>query len=79
MKKVIVETKHGGKISVPVFESLESAIKSTSKEAVLKNFNRMTRIDLVNEANREMSVTAQLKKAVKAGKVTEEQILALLK
>lgn len=79
MKKIQVETKHGGKIIVPVFESLESAIKVTSKEAVLKNFNRMTRIDLVNEANREMSVTAQLKKAVKAGKVTEAQILALLK
>lgn len=79
MKKIQVETKHGGQITVPVFESLESAIKATSKEVVLKNFNRMTRIDLVNEANREMSVTAQLKKAVKAGKVTEAQLLALLK
>ena len=79
MKAVVVETKHGGKVSVPVFDSLEDALKSSSKTLVLRNFNRMIRIDMVNEANRKQSLTAQLRAAVKAGKITEAQLLALLK
>lgn len=79
MRKVIVDTKHGGRVSVPVFESLEQAVKAVSKEVVLKNFNRMTRIDFVNEANRKMSLTARLKKALKLGKISEATIESLLK
>lgn len=79
MKAVVVETKHGGKVSVPVFDSLEDALKSSSKTLVLRNFNRMIRIDMVNEANRKQSLTAKLRAAVKAGKITEAQLLALLK
>jgi hypothetical protein len=79
MKKIIVETKHGGKVSVPIFETLEDAVKENSKETVLRNFNRMVRIDIVNEANRKMSLTARLKKAVKLGKLTEEDLEKLLK
>ena len=79
MKKIIVETKHGGKVSVPIFETLEDAVKENSKEVVLKNFNRMVRIDIVNEANRKMSLTARLKKALKLGKLTEGDLEKLLK
>ena len=79
MKKIIVETKHGGNVSVPVFDSLADAVKVFSEKTVLKNFNRMVRIDMVNEANRKQSLTAKLRAAVKAGKITEDQLLALLK
>ena len=79
MKKIIVETKHGGSVSVPVFETLEDAVKVNSKEEVLKNFNRMIRIDIVNEANRKMSLTARLKKALKLGKLQESDLESLLK
>ena len=79
MKKIIVETKHGGKVSVPMFDSLADAIQVLTEKTVLRNFNRMVRIDMVNEANRKQSLTAKLKAAVKAGKVTEDQLLALLK
>ena len=79
MKKVIVETKHGGKVSIPYFDSLADAVTSFTEKTVLRNFNRMIRIDIVNTANREQSVTAQLKAAVKTGKITEDQLLALLK
>ena len=79
MKKIIVETKHGGKVSVPMFDSLADAIQVFTEKTVLRNFNRMVRIDMVNEANRKQSLTAKLKAAVKAGKVTEDQLLALLR
>jgi hypothetical protein len=79
MKKIIVETKHGGSVSIPIFETLEDAVKVNSKDAVLRNFNRMVRIDIVNEANRKMSLTARLKKAVKDGKLTVEDLEKLLK
>ena len=78
MKKIIVETKNGGKVSVPVYESLEELQKAMKAEDVLKNLNRIIRVDLINEANRTQSVTAKLKKAMKDGKITEEQIKALL-
>ena len=78
MKKVVVETKHGGKVTVPVYESIEEVVKTFSKELVLKNLNRIVRIDLVNEANRQMSITARLKKAVKLGKITESKLEELL-
>lgn len=78
MKTITVETKHGGKVAVPVYVTMEQAIKRNSKETVLKNFNRMIRIDLVNEANRKMSLTARLKKAVKLGKLTEADLEKLL-
>lgn len=79
MKKEKVETKNGGIIDVVVYETLAEATKKLSEKGVLKAINRQIRTDAVNEANRKMSVTAQLKKAVKAGKVTEAQLLALLK
>ena len=79
MKKVIVETKHGGKVAVQVFESIEEVIKTFSKELVLKNLNRIVRIDTVNEANRQMSLTARLKKAVKLGQLKESDLENLLK
>ena len=78
MRKIVVETK-GGNVAVPFFESLEDAVKTYSKELVLKNFNRMLRIDLVNEKNRKQSLTARLKKALKLGKLTENDIEQLLK
>ena len=79
MKKIIVETKHGGKVSVPIFDSLADAIQVFTEKTVLRNFNRMIRIDMVNEANRKQSLSAKLRAAVKAGKITEDQLLALLK
>lgn len=79
MKKEKVETKNGGVIDVVVYETLTEATKKLSEEGVLKAVNRQIRTDAVNEANRKMSVTAQLKKAVKVGKITEAQLLALLK
>ena len=79
MKKIIVETKHGGKVSVPIFDSLADAIQVLTEKTVLRNFNRMVRIDLVNEANRKQSLSAKLRAAVKTGKITEDQLLALLK
>ena len=79
MKKIQVETKHGGMIMIPIYETLEDAVKAFSKEVVLKNFNRMTRIDFVNEANRKMSTMALLKKAVKTGALKESALIALLK
>lgn len=78
MKKVMVETKHGGKVVVPIYETLEDAVKALSKERVLKDLNRMIRIDIVNEANRRMSITAKLKRAVKDGKILESDLLAFL-
>lgn len=79
MKKIIVETKHGGKVSVPIFDALADAIAVFSEKVILRNFNRMIRIDLVNEANRKQSLSAKLRAAVKTGKITEDQLLALLK
>ena len=78
MKKITVETKNGGKVNVPVYETLEELQKVMKAEDVLKNLNRIIRVDLINEANRTQSVTAKLKKAMKDGKITEEQIKALL-
>ena len=78
MKKITVQTKNGGKVSVPVYETLEELQKVMKAEDVLKNLNRIIRVDLINEANRTQSVTAKLKKAMKDGKITEEQIKALL-
>ncbi len=79
MKKEKVETKNGGVIDVVVYETLAEATKKLTEKGVLKAVNRQIRTDAVNEANRKMSVTAQLKKAVKVGKVSEAQLLALLK
>lgn len=79
MKTVIVETKHGGQVTVPVYDSIEEVIAKTSKELVLKNINRIVRIDVVNESNRQMSLTARLKKAVKLGQVDEAVLEDLLK
>ena len=79
MKKVIVETKNGGKVAIPVYESIEEIIKTFSKELVLKNLNRIIRIDSVNEANRKMSITARLKKAIKLGQLKESDLEGLLK
>ncbi|MCK4498907.1 hypothetical protein KAU11_00240 [Candidatus Babeliales bacterium] len=79
MKKEKVETKNGGVIDVVVYETLAEATKKLLEEGVLKAVNRQVRTDAVNEANRTMSTTAKLKRAVKDGKVTEAQLLALLK
>jgi hypothetical protein len=50
---------------------------------VLKLFNRQFRTEAINKVNRERSLAAQLKKAVKDGKVTQaevdEKLLAIIK
>lgn len=79
MKKENVETKNGGTISVTVFETLEEAIQKVGKNIALKMLNRMTRVDCVNEANRTQSLSAKVKRAVKDGKISEKDILDLLK
>ena len=60
MKKIIVETKYGGKVSVPVFDGLADAVQVFSEKTVLRNFNRMVRIDLVNETNRKQRFTSNV-------------------
>ena len=79
MKSETAKTKNGGSIKINVFETVEEYIKENSKELALKNLNRMERVDAINTANRKTSVTAQLKAALKSGKITQAQIDALLK
>jgi hypothetical protein len=79
MNSESVKTKNGGTIKVNVFESIEEYVKAYGKETTLKNLNRIERVDSVNTANRKQSITAKLKAAMKAGKITEEQLAALLK
>ena len=79
MKKENVETKNGGTISVTIYENLEEYIQENSKATALKNLNRITRVDAVNEANRTQSQMAKVKRAVKAGKISEASLDALLK
>ena len=79
MNKETAKTKNGGAIKINVFESVEEYVTKYSKETALKNLNRMERVDAINTANRKTSVTAQLKAALKSGKITQAQIDALLK
>ena len=79
MNETKVKTKNGGTIIVKVFEKIEEYVEAYGKEKTLTDLNRMNRIDAVNNANRKMSLPARLKVAVREGKVTEAQLLALLK
>ena len=78
MRTIKVDTKKGGEIEVSVYASVAEYIKSFGETETIKNLNRMVRVDLVNAANRDQSVMAQLKKATKAGLITEDQIADIL-
>jgi len=78
MTKVSVETKNGGTIQVPVFDSIEDVIKAVGKEKTLNIINRMVRVDAVNEANRKQSLISKLRRAKKEGVVSDELIQELL-
>lgn len=78
MKRVTVETKNGGKVEIPVYETFAELQKIFKEEVLVRNYNRIIRIDLVNDANRKMSITAKLKRAVKEGKITEDKLVELL-
>lgn len=79
MTKVTVKTKNGGDVKVTVYENLDEATKALSKAKVLKYVNRQIRTDTINKINAENSLDARLKKALKAGKLTEEDIEKMLK
>ena len=83
MKTVSVETKNGGNIDVDFYETLTEATDAFQDAGVLKLFNRQFRTEAINKVNRERSLAAQLKKAVKDGKVTQaevdEKLLAIIK
>ena len=78
MKTVSVETKNGGNIDVDFYETLTEATDAFQDAGVLKLFNRQFRTEAINKVNRERSLAAQLKKAVKDGKVTQAEVDAKL-
>lgn len=51
MKKSTVKTKHAGEVEVTAYGSIEEATKILGAEKVLKDINRMSRVDTVNMAN----------------------------
>ena len=79
MKQESVKTKNGGIIKVNIFESTEEYVKTFGKPKALKNLNRITRVDAVNEANRKQSNLAKLKVALKSDPAMEVEFQALLK
>lgn len=86
MKKTTVSVKSKGKVlgtvTVPVYETLEEAIKATSKDDVLATFNKNVSNTLTNtfrsEQVREVSPLAKLTKAAKADPAIAAQIEAIL-
>ena len=79
MELTSVETKNGGKVGVAVYSSIEDATKEIGRDKVLSLINRMTRVDVVNLANRKQSDAAKLKAARKANPEIEKSFQELLK
>lgn len=86
MKKVKVDVKSKGTVlgtvEVPVYETLEEAIKASSKEDVLAAFNKKVSDGITNtfrsEQVREVSPIARLTKAAKTDPKVAAQIEAIL-
>lgn len=86
MKQTKVDVKSKGKIlgtvTVPVCETLEEAVKASSKEAVLAAFNKKISDGITNtfrsEQVREVSPIARLTKAAKSDPKVVAQIEAIL-
>ena len=86
MKQIKVDVKSKGKIlgtvPVPVCETLEEAVKASSKEAVLSAFNKKISDGLTNtfrsEQVRDVSPIARLTKAAKSDPKIAAQIEAIL-
>lgn len=86
MKNLKIDVKSKGQVlgtvTVPVYETVEEAIKASSKEAVLAAFNKKTSDGITNtfrsEQVREVSPIARLTKAAKSDPKVAAQIEAIL-
>jgi len=86
MKKEKREVKSKGEvvdtIEVPIYETLEEAIKASDKDAVLSAFNRLTATDLTNQARaaktRTVSPAAQIARAAKSNPAIQAELDKIL-
>lgn len=86
MKKIKIDVKSHGKIlgtvEVPVCETLEEAVKASSKTAVLAAYNKKVSDGITNtfrsEQVREVSPIARLTKAAKTDPKIAAEIEAIL-
>ena len=86
MKQTKVDVKSKGKVlgtvNVTVYETLEEAIKASSKEAVLAAYNKKISDGITNtfrsEQVRDLSPIAKLTKAAKSDPKVAAQIEAIL-
>lgn len=71
-----------GKVKIPVYETLEEAIKASSKEAVLASYNKRIATDTTNSfragKTRTTSPAAQLARMAKADPNVAKKIEAML-